>query len=308
MRRWLLGAALLASAAMLRAEESLDALWRDACLWEVGSNLEKVPAARKKLIEAGDKALAYIIPDKMDVSDTIVTRAISMVVAGIAEKDRKGAVDRLLPCLDSKSSAVRRNAADVLGQIGAIEAAPGIAKLLTDKDARLGALHALAALKAQSTTPEIAALARSDILERHRVEATATLGALGGADAQAALLELLADKAAPVRFAAQFALEAMKPVDELLKRLSDGDLRVRLHAIAALGHIGDGKARDGLLPLLDDPLPEVRGFAAEALLPMLAAGDREMILKRRNAETHPFPRGKLEAALEKIDRAPEAGK
>jgi HEAT repeat protein len=273
----------------------LTALWRDACLWEVGSNKDKVPEARKALIAEGDRTLDYLIPAKLDTKDTLITRALQVVLTGIG----KSAVPRLLPCLDSPSASVRRNAADLLGALGAVESAPAIARLLSDPDARLGALAALAALKSPAAVREIADLLRSGAPERVRVTAAATLGAIGGGPAIAALVEQLGSTAAPVRFAAQYALEQLKAVDPLRAKLADAgaDPRARLHAIAALGHIADPAARADLRPLLDDPSPVVRGFAIEALGAMADGVDSAEFRRRLPAETDPFVRGKLEEAL-----------
>lgn len=271
----------------------LAALWRDACLWEVGSNAEKVPEARRRLVAEGARVLDFLIPTKLDTKDTLVTRALNVVITGIG----KDAAARLVPCLDSDRADVRRNAADLLGALGATQAAPAIAKLLADPDARLGALAALGQLKSPAAAAQIAALMESDAPERVRYTAAATLGAVGGDDAVRALVGQLSSPAAPLRYAAQFALETLKATGALRSRLGDSDLRVRLHAIAALGHIQNRAARPDLLRLLEDPSPLVRGFTAEALAAMLDPSDRPILQARLAAETDPFARGKLVLAL-----------
>ncbi len=306
MRRlWplLLGFVLLGP---VRADEDLEALWKEACLWEVGSNAEKVPAARNRLIAAGEKALDLLVPAKLDTADGLVARGIQTVLGGLAKPEnaalRRKTIDRLIPCLGSEHANVRRNAAEVLGQVGAVEAAPAIAKLLDDKDARLGALRALGGLKQESTVPAVVALLESQSLERHRVEAAVTLAGIGGDAAREALLRALAAPTAPVRFAAQFGLEKLKAVDALRAKLADPARTVRLHAIWALGRLGDTTARADLMARLDDPDPVVRGFAAGAVTPMLGPADHDDVRKRLAAETHPFAKGKLAAALEQTDR------
>lgn len=294
-----------------RAEEplDLDAWWRDSCLWEVGSNLEKVPAARKKMIEAGAPSLDYLIPSKLNAADTIITRAFNMIITGICgaggqKKDAalwQKAVDGLTAALENPDGIVRRNAADLLGQLGAQDSAPKIAKLLSDKDARGGALTALGALKAASSVPEIAAMARSaDAPERARFTAVATLGAIGGPAAQEALLTFLGDKASPVRYAAQYALEAMRATGALLTKINDPDRRTRLHAINALGRLADRATRADLKPLLDDPDPTIRGFVVEALTAMSKPSDETWIRHLLTSERDPFVKGKLGEALKRV--------
>lgn len=287
------------------AQEDFEAVWKEACLWEVGSNLERVPAARKKLIEAGAPALDFLIPAKLDAADSIITRALSMVILGIAEKDaalRKQAVDGLAAALSSEKPFVRRNAADLLGQLGAVETAPAIAKLLKDKDARGGALAALGAMKQESSVPSIAELLDAEgSPERLRVACIVTLGAIGGADALASLDRHLSDPAAAVRFAAQYALEGLRAVETLRARLADPDRRVRLHALNALGRIGDRAMRADIRPLAGDVDPQIRGFAVEALTTMLKPSDRDWMRPALEREKDPFVKGKLEEALRRID-------
>ncbi|KAF0240683.1 MAG: hypothetical protein FD180_4818 [Planctomycetota bacterium] len=305
-----LAAALIAMPA--RAEDlNLEAWWRDACLWEVGSNLEKVPAARKKLIEAGAPTLDFLIPARLDAADTIITRALSMVITGIAGSPaqppqspdlRNQAFSGLINALTSDKPNVRRNAADLLGQMGATEAADHIAPLLKDKDARGGALAALGALKAESCVPDIAAMARDpSVSERGRFTAVSTLGAIGGARAQEALLGFLSDKTATIRFAAQYALESLRSTGALVSRLRDPDRRARLHAISALGRIGERSTRSDLKALLDDADATVRGFVVEALGFMQKPSDAAWIRERLVTEKDEFVKGKLLEALRRVE-------
>lgn len=297
MRRFAL---LLAMASLTWAEEDLDALWRDACQWEVGSAIPAVRAAREKLVALGSASLDYVIPSKLDTADALVIRAIEEVVVKIGGD----AAERLMPCLDSERPNVRRVAARLLGKLGATGAATKIVALLGDKDAQGGALEALGALKATEAVPAIAGLMRSAGKERTRIACLGALAAIGGDEAREAILSALSHKSAAVRFAAQFALEKMKAVDALRARLSDADPRVRLHAIHALGRIGDPAAREDLRKLLDAEDPLVRGFAAEALAPMFQPGDLDALRSRLEAETHPFVRGKLEGAIQVLVTRP----
>lgn len=299
MRRIVAVALLVLAAQVAIAQAPAPAiaeLWREACLWEVGSNVEKVPAARRALIERGDEALEFLIPGQLDTKDTLVTRALSVVVVGI-----KGtATERLRLALAHEKPNVRRNAADLLGQLGDVESATSIARLLDDPDTRGGALTALGALKAQDAVPSIVALLsrRDGLRERDRVLAAATLGNVGGADAQAALVAALSHEEAQVRHAAQAALEKLKAWRELLPLLAPAtEGRARLHAIAALGTIADPGAAASLLPLLGDPDALVRGFAAEALGRLKRPEDLAPLTAALVREADPFARGKLAGAV-----------
>jgi HEAT repeat protein len=273
-----------------------DELWGMACLWQVGSNRDVVPAAREALVRRGPAILDWLIPDKLDASSTLVTRALTDVVRGVGAAE---AVPRLLPQLEHENAAVRRNAATLLGDLDAAEAAPAIAGLLGDPEARLGALAALARLKAQDAVPSIAALARGDAPERVRFTAVSTLGGIGGPDAERVLVTELGNEDAPVRFAAQYALEKLDAVDAFRSALDSSDHRVRLHALAGLGRIGDQAARRDVLRFLGDPDPVTRGFAADALGAMLTDATRAILERAREVETDSFARTKMEQALDR---------
>lgn len=275
----------------------LAALWRDACLWEVGANAEKVPAARRALIAEGERSLAFLIPHQLDTKDTLVTRALDVVITGIG----KSAAEALVKSIDSDNANVRRNVADLLGSLGVVEAAPAIAKLLGDPDARLGALAALGKLKATAATSAVARVMHAEAPDRVRYTAALTLGQIGGEEAIAALGKELGATSAPLRFAAQYALEGVKAVAALRARLGDADPRVRLHAVAALGHIGDASVRADLMAFLDDGDGIVRGFAIEALTTMLDEDVRARFERLLAVEQHPFARGKVLAALQRTD-------
>lgn len=286
-------AIVLLLAVVATADDEMDALWKDACQWEVGSAIPSMRAARDKLVAKGPAALDYIIPAKLDTEDGLVIRAIDEVVTKVGGD----AAARLLPCLESDHPNVRKVTASLLGKLGAKEASPRIAKLLGDPDARGGALEALGMLKAVEAVPSIAELVASAPLERTRVACIGTLAAIGGEEAETAILSALSAKGAAVRFAAQFALEKLKAVEALRARLTDEDARVRLHAIAALGHIGDAAAHDDLLGLIDSKSAVERGFAAEAIAATRKPEDAERLKAALAKETDPFAKGKLQAAL-----------
>ncbi len=289
------------------AEESLDDLWKTAVLWEVGDNVEKVAAARKEIIARGEAALTFLIPARLETADGLAIRALESTIPVIAKEAgdalRTQAVQGLMAALDSPNPNVRRNAANLLGHCGAAEAAPALAKLLGDKDARGGALAALGALKVAAAVPEIVAAIRTPgASERFRVAAVSTLGAIGGPEALAALVSLLSDPASPVRFAAQYALETLKATDVLLPLLDSPQRRVRLHAIEALGRIPAPEAKDALRKLAGDADRVVRGSVIEALTAMASKDEREWFEKRLEGEEDPFVVKKLEDALAALRR------
>jgi HEAT repeat protein len=292
---WLLASSAALAQAPPPDTRDIETLWKEACLWEVGSNAQIVPAARQALIARGESVLDWLIPARLDTKDTLITRALNVVVTGIGPA---AATPRLVAALASESSSVRRNAADLLGALNAREAAPAIAKLLADPDARLGALSALGALKATDTVAAIASLLADEAApERARVTAAATLGKIGGPDAIVALAGHLGARAAAVRFACQYALQIDEAAPALRTALIHPDPRVRLHAMAALGAIAGPASRAAIVLRLSDPSPTMRGFAAEALARVQQASDAALLRALLARETDPFARGKIEAAL-----------
>ena len=287
---------LMLATSSVSAQDTRDfeALWKEACLWEVGSNKDIVPAARQALIARGESVLDALVPGKLDTKDTLITRALTVVVTGIGTS----ATPRLIAALSSEKANVRRNAADLLGALKATEAAPAIARLLVDPDARMGALSALGAMKATDAVPAIAALLGDEsALERARVTAAMTLGQIGGAHAIVALAGHLGARAAAVRYACQYALQIEQAAPTLRTLLIHPDPRVRLHAMAALGAIAGPASRAVIIERLADPSPIMRGFAAEALARVQQSSDDVMLRAALARETDPFARGKLEAAL-----------
>ena len=297
MIRALIAVLLLLAPGASRAQDTrdIDTLWKEACLWEVGSNAEIVPAARKALIARGESVIEWLIPAKLDTKDTLITRALTVVVTGIGGPT---ATSLLMTALESDNANVRRNAADLLGALGAKDAAPAIARLLGDPDARLGALSALSALGSREPVPAIAALlADESANERSRVQAAATLGKIGGPDAIIALAARLGAREAAVRYACQYALQIDEAAPTLRGLLQHADERVRLHAMAALGAIAGPASRQSILARLSDQSPIMRGYAAEALARVQEPTDAAYLRSLLRRETDPFARGKLEAAV-----------
>lgn len=283
-----------AGPAVSTAPRDVDSLWKDACLWEVGSNKDIVPAARQALIARGESVLDWLIPARLETKDTLITRALNVVITGIGS----AATPRLITALSSGSANIRRNAADLLGALKATDAAPAIARLLSDPDTRLGALSALGALKAQASVLPIASLLGDETaLERHRVTAAATLGQIAGPEAIVALAGHLGARAAAVRYACQYALQIEEAAPTLRTLLMHPDPRVRLHAMAALGVIAGPASRAVIVERLSDPSPIMRGYAAEALARVQQGSDDVVLRAALGRETDAFARGKFEAAL-----------
>jgi ATP:ADP antiporter, AAA family len=169
--------------------------------------------------------------------------------------DKRNLVTPLL--LHHESSAVRRRALVALAGIPADIAGqwtPQIRRTLADPDARVraAAISALAAISREDAT----AVARPLLNDPDpRLRTTAAIALAGSADpadvnaAEDTILGLLADT-------------------------GDGNRRVRRDVAAALRHIPDTRFRRLLIPLLNDPAPEVADEAMESV----RAGDADDVV------------------------------
>jgi len=209
------------------------------------------------------------------------------------------ATETYLRDLASDRPAVRRQAATALGRLDGRSAAPALADALADPDAgvRRAAAKALARLKDRRATPALVK-ALGDADRTVRFYAAYALGEVRDPRAADALLAALADPAWTVRDQAAWALRELgdpalagrvaaalqrgkADVDHalwLLRHLGGRgaaghlaglldapDAALRLWAVRALTEMASPAGVPALIGALEDPSPEVRGAAVEAL-------------------------------------------
>ena len=192
-------------------------------------------------------------------------------------KTGPAAVPRLITALIDKDGYVRSAAAEALGKIGDARAVdPLIAAMQyrdeqiyednEDGEARLNAALALGKigdLRAMSALLEVAS-SKDLLLASYAIDA---LGMLGDTRSIPTLIDALHVHDQDVPKAACNALirigaPAVRP---LIQSLQSSEGYWRLHALRALGGIGDRRALDSVQSLLDDPDEYVRMNAAQAL-------------------------------------------
>ena len=206
---------------------------------------------------------------------------------------RDGNAERLRDALGSDSAAVRKRAAEFLGEIGEEGDQPTIDGLLRaattddDPEVRGAAVDALdeigeAALEqlleeltgggsgseAEWVTARKFARALQADRPELRMAAANALGRLDDASGLQPLVGALDDEDARVRLRAAQACGTFadpRAVPGLRERLDDEDPRVRRAAANALGTIGTDQALSPLLDLLDDGDESIRRIAAGAL-------------------------------------------
>ena len=192
----------------------------------------------------------------------------------------------------SDSDAVRRRAAQMLGDVGTLtddEVIETLIRLALDDDdgrVRGQAVDALAEIDQEAlerllaeelgVDPDsadwAAVRAFAEALGANRPEfrmaAASALGRIGDEDGVRPLVRRLSDPDERVRQRVCYALGRIgdpRAVDQLTEQLDDEAERVRQAAADALASIGNGTAMRALLALLDDEQAEIRRVAASAL-------------------------------------------
>ncbi|TKX80583.1 HEAT repeat domain-containing protein [Halorubrum sp. SD626R] len=201
-------------------------------------------------------------------------------------------VERLRDALSSDSAAVRRRAAEFLGEVGDVDDQATVDGLLhaatsdDDAEVRGAAVDALDELGQAAleqllkeltgtsgseaewvTARKFARALRADRPEL-RMAAANALGGLDDATGLQHLVEALDDEDSRVRLRAAQACGTFadqRSVPALTERLDDDDPRVRRAAANALGNVGTDQALSPLLDLLDDGDESLRRIAAGAL-------------------------------------------
>ena len=177
----------------------------------------------------------------------------------------------LIALLQDSNPEIRRTAAESLGKIGDPSSVSGVLPLLTDPvtAVRAAAAQALGRIATPEHEAVIAGLGRSlaDPDERVRQAAALAIGDIEPSPSQlTSVPDLLRVSDVRVRrttVRALLALDTGKAVDWLLPLLEDPDPEVRQGAVAALGFSGDARAATALWKrLVQDPSPAVRAEAA----------------------------------------------
>lgn len=91
-----------------------------------------------------------------------------------------------------------------------------------------------------------------------------------------------------------------KKTPKLIKTLSSSDVNIRVATIKALGLIKNEDSMNALIPLLNDPLPEIRASAAEALGNVGIARSLEFIRQLWLNEENELVREKAKWAMNQI--------
>jgi HEAT repeat protein len=178
-------------------------------------------------------------------------------------------VEELIGALHGGDTAVRRNAALLLGKIGAAEAVEDLGFALKDEDVKVrkAVVEALSFIGTEDAAKYLT-YALADENPDIRISAVLSLGAIGGGGVLDALSILTADPDNAVRVAAAKSLGAAGErgaVSTLIGLLRDGSGFVVTSAIESLGTIGGPEARDAIAGMLSSADNEIKRTAILAL-------------------------------------------
>ncbi|MFA5793780.1 MAG: HEAT repeat domain-containing protein [Candidatus Brocadiia bacterium] len=300
--------------------EEMDKLWQE-CVKEQGAHWDKSSVARDRFRKLGRPGLYYAIP-KLITSDSYAYQWASDFITG----QGKAAVPVLMNCLKSANEPLRNTAMALLGQIGDQRATEAIIPLLQNKDIVNNVCRVLGTLKDPKAVPamlEVVKLKDFSENEWMRKNFAVALGRIGDARAVTELVKLLDDPYFWVRYPAELSLiqigePSVKPLLEVVKQ---NKFPASAHAIEALGRINDIVAiNEELTNQLSNKDWAMRGFAVEAAgelmyaridtmrnggMKSIQSGLLSRLYKMKETETHPFVKGKIAWAIERINNPPK---
>ncbi len=284
-------------------------LFREASLWEVTDNREKVKRARLALEAKGPTAVKWVGENKLGTFESLERRAITELFKAFPDS----AAPYLLAALNSSGRWERRNAISIYSEM---KYKPGaatlVAKLADPTYARLfpGILTALGDLGDTSVTMSIVPFASSQS-ERERIAAVSALGKLQDIRGYESMLAGIMDTAYTVRSAAVFAI-AQQDKRVLLRLEQEFSLREieRLESLLmACGLLaerwkGDDKLKGDVKLLaptvkryIEHPDPRVQGAALVASAQVMSEKEFGKLSSRFSAAENVVLRARWNQAM-----------
>jgi HEAT repeat protein len=204
----------------------------------------------KALSACGEEVALQAVASRVDATDALVRRNAAIVLGFLGAE---GSAAPLVQLSDDDDASVRTAALEALVRVGGEEAHAVVRTLLADRDpgVRAAAVEAAGALRVAGTAPVIRELAAragerdEDLL----VAAVNALSRLRDRDATSLFLELLGRKSARVAVAAAEALGRLRvkeAVPGVVALLGRSEPVAQAAALRALGRIGDPQAFDAV--------------------------------------------------------------
>ena len=252
-------------------------------------------------------------------------------MTSLFELEKTGDADELTSLLtNSNSEAVRRRAAEILGDVEAsdkyvldplVAAARGDdsdevrAAAIDALDQRQAVEKLIGAISGEEVETDGAEWARAEMLVKSltaeqpelRMASANALGRIGDRNGTKALVKRLGDPDPRVRARAARALGRIgdpRAVAGLRKRLDDESVDVRREAADSLGRIGGGEALSALLDLLDDDSETVRRIAANSLGNFGSVKPLDALVSLLSDENEAVRRAAVFSLIELLSNAP----
>lgn len=197
----------------------------------------------------------------VDVQEAAVT-ALSSLMSGID-------IEEFIGYLKDRNPSLRKNAALLLGAIGARGSVDALGFALKDEDVtvRIAVVDALSSLKGEASARYLV-LALTDENPHMRASAALSLGSMGGPEALEPLILLLSDSDDTVRVSAIRSLGILgdtRAVKPLIDLLPDQNGFVVATAMESLGKLGGKEAGEALKGMLNSDEREIRRTAIRSL-------------------------------------------
>jgi beta-lactamase regulating signal transducer with metallopeptidase domain len=251
-------------------------------------------------------------PSYQDTSSAVVSALIATLEDGNAAVRRaaaqslgnirnRRATPALIAAIDDEDEDVRAAVVEALGELRDPKAIDALSGRLRDahRDVRRTALNALSNFEQEDLSPALFRPALDDEDPDTRATAARMLGDFRDEESVAALIRLLGDPNADVRQSAAQALGNIKSrsaLDPLSERLKDPNTDVRQAVLQALGEFELESAPAGVLEALTDRSADIRQAAAHLVGHI---GDRRSVPSLRNLINDPNPEVR-QAAVEAL--------
>lgn len=257
---------------------SIEDVFKEAALWEVGSAKKRVKAGRAELSKRSMQAIDYIFDKKIATKDGLELRAIEELAKSLPDTTNTDSLNKtkmkqmLYQTLYHQNRWARGNAAYLLGKIKAIDAIDSLGKAHKEKRIRARAMiGAFEDIGDSSVVPIIIPYLK-DREEPTRIASARALAKLKDARAITALYQALSDKFFTVRIAVETALVAIgePSLDCLLTKTKEAKVIGIIGVLGAkLDTIEKSAKREEIIniikPYLEHTKPNVRLKAVEVL-------------------------------------------
>jgi hypothetical protein len=257
---------------------TIEDVFKEAALWEVGSAKKRVKAGRAELLKRGQAAIDYIFDKKIFTKDGLELRAIEDLAKSLTDSTDTDSLNKIMTqqmlyqSLYHKDRWARANSAYLLGKIKAVAAIDSLILAFQENRIRARAMiGAFEDIEDSSVVPIIIPYLK-DKEEPTRIAAARALAKLKDPRAIPALYDALNDKFFTVRIAAETALVAIGDSTRkfLLTKTKDSNI---IGVLAVLGarldtlehRIERNEIIDIIIPYLDHNKPALRLKAVIAL-------------------------------------------